>query len=103
MLNPTTPPSVAPARQLTHRDYLAACDSRRGRASPHPWVQVQKRFRDVRLVLCGQVIELSANNGEWFKVRTDDGPVWAEGRNVRMCSGDGRCTCEDNGHGSCKC
>lgn len=103
MLNHTTPPSAAPARPLTHSDYLAACDALRGLAAPHPWVQVQKRYQGVRLVLCGQVVELSARDGEWFKLRTDDGMVWAEGRNVRMCSGDGRCTCESTGSGSCKC
>jgi hypothetical protein len=66
-------------------------------------VQVQKRYRDVRLVLCGQVVELSVNEGEWFKLRTDDGMVWAEGRHVRMCSGDGRCTCEAAKGGAAAC
>jgi hypothetical protein len=46
------------------------------------------------VTLCGQVIELNASEGDWFKVQAGDGCVWAEGKNVRLCSGDGLCTCE---------
>ena len=47
-------------------------------------------------MLCGRVIELAGDgtDAEWFKVETSAGPLWAQGRNLRMCSGDGRCTCE---------
>lgn len=103
MLNHPDTQSAAPVRQLTHSDFLAACTGQRRSSARGPWVQVQKRFRDARLVLCGQVIELSAEDGEWFKVRTEDGPVWAQGRNVRLCSGDGRCACEAGQQGGCSC
>ncbi|WP_201496318.1 hypothetical protein [Rubrivivax sp. A210] len=57
-------------------------------------MQVRKHHREGPCVLCGQVRELRAGgDGQWFKVDTDIGPLWAEGRNVRLCSGDGRCTC----------
>ena len=36
----------------------------------------------------------SIDSGEWFKVGTDLGPVWALSKNVRLCSGvDGLCSC----------
>lgn len=91
--------SVTPDRQpLSHLGYVHACGqlAEAGGASARPWVQVRKRFGRDRVVLCGQVVEIdaSSDSGEWFKVNTDLGPVWIESRNVRLCSGDGRCTCE---------
>lgn len=95
--------SAADNKPVTHAAYMQACQQRAllGTAA-RPWVQVQKRFGAHRLVLCGQVVELDAGSdtGEWFKVKTDQGPLWIESRNVRMCSGDGRCTCEVEGRGS---
>ena len=95
--------SPAQDKRVTHAAYMQACQQR-GLLSPaaRPWVQVQKRFGAHRLVLCGQVLELDAasDTGEWFKVATDQGSLWIESRNVRMCSGDGRCTCEVEARGS---
>ena len=47
-------------------------------------------------MLCGQMAELivASDGGELFRVATTDGPVCVTGRNVRLCSGTGRCTCE---------
>lgn len=94
----TTPSATGQAdgRPITHRDCLdAGRQMAPGQAAPpRPWVQVRKYHREGAYVLCGQVAELSGNDAEWFKVETCAGPVWAEGRNLRMCSGDGRCTCE---------
>lgn len=78
---------------LTHRAYIAA--SSPGQAAPR--VQVRKYHREGPCVLCGQVRELHDSGGQWFKVDTDIGPLWVESRNVRLCSGDGRCTCEPAG------
>ncbi len=91
--------AVTPDGQpLTHLGCIQACTqlASAGRPGVLPWVQVRKRFGGRQLVLCGQVIELDASSDtdEWFKVGTDLGPVWAVSRNVRLCSGDGRCTCE---------
>lgn len=85
------------ARPLTHRQCIAATIGQAGPCRGVVWVQVRQWVRGtqgVPLVLCGRVRELRAGDGEWFKVDTPDGPVWAESRNVRLCSGDGRCVCE---------
>jgi hypothetical protein len=80
--------------RLSHMAYSLACarlSLETGRAvALH--VQVRKRGE----VLCGQVLECFefAAAGEWFKVQTDLGPLAVESRNVRLCSGDGRCRCE---------
>lgn len=84
-------------RPLTIRDCFATCGPKGAcnGAARQLWVQVRRHHREGPYMLCGQLVELSDNNGtEWFKVNTDLGTVWAEGRNVRMCSGDGRCSCE---------
>ncbi|GCL66369.1 hypothetical protein AQPW35_54500 [Rubrivivax pictus] len=85
-------------RPLTHRDCLAY--------APHgamllgicrPMVQVRRSHPTGAYTLCGQVAELSNDSdtgAEWFKVETPIGPVWALGKALRMCSGDGRCHCE---------
>lgn len=96
MLNDQTGNSRHENRPLTHRDCFAA-----GRQAPagganagRPWVQVRRYHPEGAFVLCGQVIELSEDGAEWFKVATIAGQVWARGQSLRMCSGDGRCTCE---------
>lgn len=83
---------------LTHRDCLAH--------APHgamllgiyrPMVQVRRSHPAGAYTLCGQVCELSNDSetgAEWFKVKTCIGMVWAQGKALRMCSGDGRCRCE---------
>ncbi len=94
MQNPSTREGRAGGLPLTHQAYSVAC----GASRPKPWVQVRRRLQGSPVVLCGQVAELSANEGEWFKVETWIGPMWVESRNIRMCSGDGRCTCESGAH-----
>ena len=83
---------------LTHRDCLAHAP--RGAmllGIGRPMVQVRRSHPGGAYTLCGQVSELS-NDGEtgaeWFKVETCIGTVWAQGKALRMCSGDGRCACE---------
>jgi hypothetical protein len=83
---------------LTHSDCLAF--------APHgavllgiyrPRVQVRRSHPSGAYTLCGQISELandSDSGTEWFKVETCIGTVWAQGKALRMCSGDGRCTCE---------
>ncbi|HSV70288.1 MAG TPA: hypothetical protein VLI72_09255 [Methylibium sp.] len=80
---------------LTHLGYLQACQLAE-RACLRPCVQVRKRFGGEAVVLCARVVEIDAgsSDGEWFKVETALGALWVESRHVRLCSGDGRCTCE---------
>lgn len=79
---------------LSHSDYAHACASaaRSSGAADPLHVQVRKAGE----VLCGRVVECYRPTwgGEWFKVRTELGVVSASSSNVRLCSGDGRCTCE---------
>lgn len=102
MLSTPTGTSRPEARPLTHRDCLTA-----GRNAPsggtgtgRPWVQVRRHHPGGAYVLCGQVTALRDDGAELFKVDTSTGPVWAQGRSLRMCSGDGRCTCEANPAGA---
>lgn len=97
MLSDDQAHSSAHTRPLTHRQCIAATEMQMGQSRRAVWVQVRQWVRGaqgVSLALCGRVRELRASDGEWFKVDTFDGPVWAESRNVRLCSGDGRCVCE---------
>lgn len=96
MLTAPTTAGQHPAIPLTHRQCIAAGNQKAtGCAnSARPWVQVRRYHPEGPYVLCGQVIELRENGAEWFKVDTIAGPVWANGQHVRLCSGDGRCTCE---------
>lgn len=75
---------------ITITDFIAA--SRPG--LPLPRVQVRKNFREGPIVLCAEVLEVHDNDGQWFRVETQIGALWVEGRNVRMCSGHGLCTCD---------
>jgi hypothetical protein len=75
---------------LTHAAFFAA--STPGYRAPR--VQIRKYHPEGPCVLCAQVLEVHDNNGQWFKVSTAIGTLWAESKNVRMCSGDGLCTCE---------
>ena len=90
---------------LTHRACLTASPrSAQGAACKgSTWVQVRRHHREGPYVLCGQLLELHSGESEWFKVETMDGAVWADGKNVRMCSGDGRCTCESRGAEGSSC
>jgi hypothetical protein len=99
MLTTETGNTVATmGRPLTHRDCMARMPQAAGRAgSAGPWVQVRRFNAGGAFVLCGQVVELnndSDTGAEWFRVNTCAGPLWAQGKALRMCSGDGRCTCE---------
>jgi len=94
-LNDTAPKLPPP---LTHSSYIAAWAIQRqgaARQSP-PHVQIRKRFAGRPEVLCGQVTRLANGDGgkELFEVATAIGSVYVVPENIRLCSGDGRCTCE---------
>ena len=87
---------------LTHRAYTAFSVCKALQLGSAPVVHVQLRRKGV--TLCGQVAEMVENfdqvdqakrgGQEWFKVDCALGRVWVESRNLRLCSGDGRCSCE---------
>lgn len=83
------------SQPLTHEAYSRHCSAVAVRERRVPVVFVQ--IRRHRATLCGRVIELAefAAEGQWFKVETAIGQVWAEHRQVRMCSADGRCSCDE--------
>lgn len=93
MQTPSFRQGPAEGLPLTHAAFVAASFS----DQQSPWVQMRRRFPDGPAVLCGQVAEVRAGEGNWFLVDTCVGTYWAEGRNVRMCSGDGHCSCEREG------
>lgn len=80
--------------RLSHADYCAACSRIALATREVAKLRVQVRIKGG--VICGQVEQLGewAEAGEWFRVATPVGSRWVESRNVRLCSGDGRCTCE---------
>lgn len=46
---------------------------------------------------CGIVVDAAPGDDatDWFQVRANEGGQhWLPAKNVRLCSGDGRCTCE---------
>lgn len=83
---------VAP---LTHAAFAGHSVTRALESGKTPVVHVQIRKQGV--TACGVVADLGeySESGDWFKVQTDlFGLVWVESRQVRLCSGDGRCVCE---------
>lgn len=96
MLTDQTGKGRPESHPLTHRACIAAGPQEAaGDANAgQPWVQVRRQHQTGPYVLCGHVIELAGDSVEWLKVETCIGPLWAQGRNLRVCSGDGRCTCE---------
>lgn len=81
---------------LTHRAYTGHFVTRALEMRSTPVVHVQIRRQGV--TLCATVAEIveqfGSDSKEWFKVDCQLGRVWVESKNVRLCSGDGRCTCE---------
>lgn len=80
---------------LTLAGYITAALAQRG-GSDH-WSPVHVQVRKQGIVSCATVLD--AREGEGGKAFFDVdsqlfGRVWCESRQVRLCSGDGRCTCE---------
>lgn len=61
---------------------------------------VQVRIRDA--VLCARVVEVGSPNSktDFFRVHCAFGERWVSAWNARMCSGDGRCTCDGASDGA---
>ncbi|MGA0569842.1 hypothetical protein ACO2Q9_03880 [Variovorax sp. VNK109] len=76
------------------RFFAAAYNQWDGHKTKKPAIHVQVRVRGS--VHCAHVVKLgdTMDSGMWFKVQgLQLGITWCESRNVRLCSGDGRCTC----------
>lgn len=83
------------SERLTHFAYSTACA--RHSLATRQTVRLRVQVKKQGAVLCGQVVECCeySHAGEWFKVDTVQlGRISVESRNVRLCSGDGRCVCE---------
>lgn len=96
MLSDSHDDAIGPDRAVTHSDCLrisAALLQAHGKPML-PWVQVRRFHRDGPYTLCGRLAALGHSDAEWFKVETEIDTVWARGKDLRMCSGDGRCICE---------
>jgi len=76
---------------LTHRAFIAATAN----GSHRVCVQARRNHRDGPYWLCAEVLALGAGDAEWFKVRSAIDEWWANGRDLRLCSPDGRCACDD--------
>lgn len=85
------------AAPLRYQDWLGYVTAENIRTGQVPVVRVQVRKRGV--MFCGRVLEAApASEGhsiDWFKVDSYLGQMWFPDQHVRLCSGDGRCTCED--------
>jgi hypothetical protein len=82
-----------PGDVLSHLSYSLHCSrvALERREVAVVWVQARRQGVPV----CGRVIGCEeTERGEFFKLETDRGPLWASAKSTRMCSGDGRCTCE---------
>lgn len=84
---------VSPGSVLTHFSYSVHCS--RVALERREVAKVFVQFRRQGVVRCGQVVRCEDFEGrEFFKVATDRGEEWARAESTRLCSGDGRCTCE---------
>lgn len=96
MINAQNQQHGAHGGPLTHRAYTGHFVTQALDTGRTPVVHVQIRRKGV--TLCGTVAEMverfDEDRREWFKVDCALGRVWAESKNVRLCSGDGKCTCE---------
>ena len=93
MVSPQRVP-VGEAYSLTHAQYVAMCTRIALDRQEVPTVRVQFRRRGE--VFCGLVLEIAEmRDREWFACESAiDSRVWVQSSNVRLCSGDGLCTCE---------
>ena len=97
MLNPSNGAGQAEGLPLTFKAAVRAASEQRAQRPGHqPRIHVQVRRFDPQgpYVLCGRLVEMAEHNGELFAVETAIGRQWVTGKNVRLCSGDGRCSCE---------
>ncbi|MDP9123060.1 MAG: hypothetical protein M3N82_00395 [Pseudomonadota bacterium] len=84
---------LQPGEPLTLFGYSVHCSryALEHRRVARVFVQVRKQGA----TLCGQVLQCDHfDSGEFFKVATQAGAQWCAARHTRLCSGDGRCTCE---------
>ena len=78
---------------LTHFSYSLHCS--RVALERQDVARVFVQFRRHGVTRCGQVVRCEDFDGaEFFKVATDRGEEWTRCSATRLCSGDGRCTCE---------
>lgn len=86
---------LALGRPLTHSDVLAAAAQLGNPAAfGHLCVQARRYDKSGPYWLCAEVLALGGSEPEWFKVSSAIDTWWALGRDLRLCSPDGRCACD---------
>lgn len=80
---------------LTFERFASECRRTEAAHAPLP---VHVQFRKRGEILCGRVLDVRPANGggqlDFFLIESELGICWCAHHNVRMCSGDGLCTCE---------
>ena len=84
-------------RPVTHRDLLAVTRRATAAGDTHQRICLQARHyrREGPLWLCSLLLELGCSDAEWFKLQSPVDTFWTHGRDLRLCSPDGRCQCDD--------
>ena len=92
----TADPS-AMGRPVTHLDLLAATRHAFGLGHARPRICLQARSykREGPYWLCAELLSLGCSDAEYFHVQSAIDKWWARGRELRLCSPDGRCCCDD--------
>lgn len=93
----TADPS-AMGRPVTHLDLLAATRHAFGLGNARPRICLQARHynREGPYWLCAELLTLGCSDAEYFHVQSAIDKWWAHGRDLRLCSPDGRCQCDDS-------
>lgn len=88
---------LALGKPVTHADLLAALQQAgaSGGTTPRICLQARRYSREGPYWLCAELLELGCSDAEWFKVRSAIDTWWAHGRDLRLCSPDGRCYCDN--------
>lgn len=82
------------ATALTYREWVGFV---LGRDMLGESIQAFVQFQRRGIKACGVVVDGAPADGssDWFQIRSLDGGLcWLPQANVRLCSGDGRCSCE---------
>jgi len=86
-----------PRHEPTALTYVAWVDFVLGRDMRGESTQARVQFIRRGVKGCGVVVDANPGDqaSDWFQVRANEGgQCWLPAKNVRLCSGDGRCTCE---------
>lgn len=88
---------LALGQPVTHRDLLAVMRQAIAAGDTCPRICLQARYytREGPFWLCAELLALGCSDAEWFEVQSAISKRWVHGRDLRLCSPDGRCYCAD--------